>query len=601
MRLPQSSDTLRGLTKMQTGDAVKAGLTLREMLVSACQALGHSPDESVQALKYLEAEWLSEPAALAALSQEGWQELRLPLGLKDELRKQLGGFRGELKGLQPANPPRPEPKHVGLGHETLEPQLHLKASSPSVSRSRGVSIRPEVADLVVQARREFHKNGATTGHLARKLRDKRLAVDGAPFNVTRDTIPIVLREIGLELTPAQTGALWEAMDADGAGKISLNEFRLFFGLNERRQRAVRVLFGFLNTIGTGKITLADWRLRCDPTAQEARGRERPQDEVLLSHLEHLRQLCGGNQQVTVLYEDFERYYTKMSSNIESDVAFEEVLQRAWGLPETWLRADPWMFRNGHTPGAFAPPPSEALKGTIRPPPKSGEGLLRRLRAALGAGRRGSIEPYGGTLFRLFNPMRRVQDNPQAVMAKELTWRSGAEWQNHSQPPLGKVGPAAAVPRADFEAMLREILPTADAQDIASLFVLFQAPEIGEGMVDYSHFLDQIRKDAPKARQDAAKKLFYDIAGPAATELDLSSCTEQCTVPAGVRAAFGHQALVPLQEWLDFHDVVAVTGSESSDTVFEAQLRQAWGLTGLAAARSRPSAGYYRGQSSIQLG
>eukprot|EP00971_Amphidinium_carterae_P033826 666225-Amphidinium_carterae.2 len=61
---------------------------LHRCVVQACVTLGRS-DQVEPVMAYLQREWLTTVARLAGLTEAGWNELQLPVGLKEELKHNL--------------------------------------------------------------------------------------------------------------------------------------------------------------------------------------------------------------------------------------------------------------------------------------------------------------------------------------------------------------------------------------------------------------------------------------------------------------------------------------------------------------------------------
>lgn len=162
---------------------------------------------------------------------------------------------------------------------------------------------------------------------------------------------------------------------------------------------------------------------------------------------------------------------------------------------------------------------------------------------------------------------------------------------------GEEAPPALVPKEVFEAALLRLLPSMPPQDLATMTAVFK-DAVRSDCVDYRSFLEALQVSSP-ARQDCAARLFDDLVGTTgATTLELSG---DGRVPLGAKTVFGERS-VSLQNWLDFHNLVALAAGDTTDSVYEAQLRYLWGLRDLTQNRNLAMVpGYYQGMSRVHLG
>ncbi|CAE7897152.1 KBTBD7 [Symbiodinium necroappetens] len=147
----------------------------------------------------------------------------------------------------------------------------------------------------------------------------------------------------------------------------------------------------------------------------------------MGFLENFRRLVGGGVSGEVRYADFERYYEGLSVGIDSDEYFEELLRRAWDLPEGWLRhrlseEDEELpdglrpvdrqrlpsYHQHHHPsyldGARHSTPAQAGSG------RTGKRLLRALKRSLAQCCRGDATSlYSDMVIRTYCPIPRHHD------------------------------------------------------------------------------------------------------------------------------------------------------------------------------------------------
>lgn len=576
--------------------------TLHEAVVASCEYLGRPAAEAARIMRYLESEWLCDVVSLQGLSEDGWRDIRLPLGLKHELRRRI-----DLIGA-------PDVRY-GMPARINSVWAPPAWSAPQVSPG---AISTSKADGVIEkVQAEFRRRGR--GSFAGLGKRFRIMDDDRSGHIDYEEFMKAMAELNLPVSGTDLQLLWHELDKDGSGSASFDELVSLIGgrLSGRRQRAVKTLFSYLDMNKNGVIQVDDLKLRLDPAAiagKVAKYRAANSDEVMSDFLENFRKLVGGAVVGEVNYQEFERYYEGISASVDNDTYFEEVLRRAWCLPETWLGTggrqvsfaggegagpDIRMTRGGN-PGVVPSyhqhlKPSAvggALKGFVPNETKqgavhNGEALLRKLSFALAQSCRGNAENlYGDAVVQCYRPGSR--------------WRQAAN--------AGKSGTSAErtdvverpdiVTKADFEALVYLILPTMTSQDVATLCVIFQHPE-RKDCVYYREFLQLFGSNVTATRQASARRVFEDLSSGSA-ELDLASLK---FVPPGARFAFGERAKVSLGVWLGFHEVVAAAAGDMTDDTYESQLRYVWGLQSAAGVqRSRKVApGYYRGMSRIHLG
>ncbi|CAJ1412681.1 unnamed protein product, partial [Effrenium voratum] len=545
---------------------------VREAVLEACERMNRPVEESAKVLQYLEAEWLCDPWTLGSMSQEAWQQIKLPLGLKEFLRSRFRSD-GDAAALPAASPAGARlPFAMSLPPPSPSPSPAASPQSPSPWRERD-----PMEGLLERLHTEISRNGRSVQGMARRF--KRMDDDRNNYMDVGEFVK-AMNELSLNLSEAELQKLWHYLDRDGNGRVTMEQFLRIFKpkLSERRRSLVQQLFSYLDANRNGVIQVDDLKLRCDPGAmaegvQRARGWRPAPDQVLANFLENFRQVAGGAKAGEVRYPDFERYYEGLSAGIESDQYFQEVLLKAWDLPENFFQAG-GGGGIGSGGRSRVPPQHQHHNPTfLDSTQKHGHGhsrghtghrLLRSLRRSLAQCCRGGAQLlYGDIVTRTYQPGPRRGDD----------------------------GPPAQVPKDAFEAAVLRLLPSMEPSDLATLWAVFQDPVRGD-CVDYRSFLKHL--EAPShSRQDCAAQLFDELAAGRGV-LDLSDRP----LPAGARAAFGERS-VSRQNWLDFHGLVATAAGETSDSVYEAQLRYLWEKRAPHAHQSAP--GYYRGVSRVHLG
>ncbi|CAL1173770.1 unnamed protein product [Cladocopium goreaui] len=544
---------------------------VREAVLEACERMNRPVEESAKVLQYLESEWLCDPMTLGAMSEDAWKEVRLPLGLKEYLRLRFRSKADEA----PGSPPQ-------VVFQDTEP-----ARKPEASTEKSA-----VEVLLLRIQEKMGRENRTMKGMARRF--KRMDDDLDHYMEISEFVN-AMKEVNANLTDNELQMLWRYIDRDGNGRVTFEQFLRIFKpkLSERRRRAVKGLFDYLDANRNGVIQVDDLKLRCDPHAlaegmQKVRGVRMQPDEVLVNFMENFRRLVGGSVYGEVRYADFEKYYEGLSAGIDSDVYFEELLQKAWDLPSGFFQhlqvddmGDPQ--RAAGTPARVklyphhqhhGPTFLDGVHGSHERRPgqaKTGHRLLRTLRRSLAQCCRGNAaQLYGDLVVRTYmpQPSRRGEEAPPALVPKEV-----------------------------FEAALLRLLPSMPPQDLATMTAVFK-DAVRSDCVDYRSFLEALQVSSP-ARQDCAARLFDDLVGTTgATTLELSG---DGRVPLGAKTVFGERS-VSLQNWLDFHNLVALAAGDTTDSVYEAQLRYLWGLRDLTQNRNlAPVPGYYQGMSRVHLG
>merc|ERR1719223_340987 len=598
---------------------------LLECLRSSCLALGRAGDLQ-RVSSYLDEEWLRTTADLAGLSEAGWLELRLPIGLKEELKRLLPLRLGTGRRSAGAAWPDLRQKATADGSRLAQrPPSPIRQSHPHGSAARQSAqeadrcvsedesdLPPESNAILDRLRSEIKRRGSDTMQgLARRFR---VMDDDHSNRLNFEEFTSGLEDLHIGASKSDMETLWNKFDCDGSGLVSFDEVVALLrgGLNSRRRHAVHVLFKSLDVNGNGALQLDDLRMRYDPSVL-GEVRARPPDEVLMNFLKNLKVAMDIPEAVgDITLRDFERYYDKISASIDSDEYFEEVLRRAWGLPEGWVRA-------------FGSPVRHQRPVPSRPGPGSGNGILDKVRQALGRD-----VPYGPRIIEASKP------SSERWGGALLAARAAAKFRHAARSAQGTVAgvpsskPEAAqpsLPRGEFESLLRRLCPELAASDPAVLCALFgrsgDAGPSGDAGVDYARFLQELRRREAEAHRAVAGRLFEELAGAGAREIHLGKFGRR--VPDAVRDFFGEDAKVARGDWLLFHDTpaAAAVAAGSGPEAYEADLRRAWGMHAGPRSRSQPAhevnarrlhssdaaaeqkvrtrPAYYKGISTVQLG
>ncbi|CAK0876574.1 unnamed protein product [Prorocentrum cordatum] len=344
------------------------------MLREACAVMGRTEDDVGRIVALLEEEWLCDPRTLQGLSDGGWHQLRIPLGLKEELRRRVYSA-----------------KHAPAGHGKDGAEAGA-AFSAAISASKGAAA-PAAAgaqgkveppketpqeEILRLVREEFRLRAmaAQTGFRQadgglRGLAQRFLSMDDDNNKrISKHEFKKGISELRLsfELSAEDFENLWSALDEDGSGFASFDELVNLLGqtMTPRRRHAIRSLFQRLDRTGNGMIQLEDIKLRyLDGGCREE---DLPSDSDIFAGLENFRKNIGAGTPGVVRLADFEKYYDRLGRNIFSDDYFEDMLTRAWRLEEGWLKE-------------FGPPPRVAAQPPRPPRPQSA--AVEQPRAGMG--------------------------------------------------------------------------------------------------------------------------------------------------------------------------------------------------------------------------
>ncbi|KAF4654142.1 hypothetical protein FOL47_010118, partial [Perkinsus chesapeaki] len=79
---PTRAISLPDCARVPVGD-----MSGEDLVKRACQRLGKSREEEATWSQYLKDQWLDGRGSLASLSESDWDKLRMPIGLRAELKK----------------------------------------------------------------------------------------------------------------------------------------------------------------------------------------------------------------------------------------------------------------------------------------------------------------------------------------------------------------------------------------------------------------------------------------------------------------------------------------------------------------------------------
>ena len=187
-----------------------------------------------------------------------------------------------------------------------------------------------VQQVLQRIRSEFAKRGASS---IRGIGIAYREMDNFDGNKKIDAGELFegLNERGIAVTKAEVDALMNVFDTDHSGGISFDEFLvgLKSGLNATRQAIVDKAFAKFDRDGSGVITAADMRGVYNASRHpKVRSGEMTEEQVFTEFLSRFGDKDGDGK---VTKAEWDEYYTEISSSIDNDQHFVEMMQQAWKL------------------------------------------------------------------------------------------------------------------------------------------------------------------------------------------------------------------------------------------------------------------------------
>lgn len=142
-----------------------------------------------------------------------------------------------------------------------------------------------------------------------------------------------VKDYGLESNEAGIKTLFDQFDADGDGLLSFGEFlaSLRGQLNDSRLKVVKVAFSKADKNGDGVVNMQDLKRSMDPREHpKFKSGEWDEKQVFTEFLNRYEP-DAATRDGTVTEEEFIKYYTGVSANLDSDAHFELLLRQAWKI------------------------------------------------------------------------------------------------------------------------------------------------------------------------------------------------------------------------------------------------------------------------------
>lgn len=217
--------------------------------------------------------------------------------------------------------------------KTVEPPADQPARADDFQTLRLRSLPENVKAILLQIRDAFvERCGGVLG--AFKLLGRRFRImddDGNRF-LSRAEFVKSVADVGLKLTDSQINDVIAAMDVDGNGSISYEEFLSVVRgpMNARRKLVVHEAFQKIDLDRDGFVTLAELRTKYDTKNHPKVRRGEMTEEDVLRDFSASWDVHDKNGKIT--FAEFCDYFNAVSASIDNDEYFEMMVRTAWKLP-----------------------------------------------------------------------------------------------------------------------------------------------------------------------------------------------------------------------------------------------------------------------------
>lgn len=185
-------------------------------------------------------------------------------------------------------------------------------------------------DVLNVLREQLNKRGSKTiRNLGRTFR----ALDSFDGNrkVDRNEFAVGLRENGVTLSTSELSALFDYFDKDKDGNVCFDEFLVGVrgSPNSRRQALIDKAFLKFDRDGNGYVDANDLRgvYNCSHHPKVQRG-EMTEDQAFR---EFLQSFNDRNRDGRITKDEWDEYYAAVSSSIDNDDHFVQLMKTAWKL------------------------------------------------------------------------------------------------------------------------------------------------------------------------------------------------------------------------------------------------------------------------------
>ena len=439
-----------------------------------------------------------------------------------------------------------------------------------------------------------------------------------------------MHDYGTGLAERDVQTLFHGFDRNRDGTVDYDEFLRFIRgpLNAKRQHLVDQAWNIIDRDGSGQLDINDLKGRYDgsrhPDVLEGKKTEA---EVLGEFLEtfedHHVTMTGGVHDQVVTKDEWNEYYTNVSSSIDRDDYFELMMNNAWklnGVPKTYGTG--WASQNAGVP---AQPSGGYHYGGARPYSAQSTSLRGGVTQETHNWHPTSDAPYARASQTIGAPTTYAQTNPinyshvagvAVPTDKPITDTKREAVLDAFRQTIAKRGArgifgiarnfriidddnSKTLSRTEFDKALNDFRVPLGAEDRAILFDSFDFNKNGD--IDYDEFLRGIAGPLNSFRQSFVDKAFaiLDKDGSGVVDIDdirgVYNAKKHPDVISGkiteddalmtfldtfeshylMRHGGSHDHRITKDEWNEYY--TWISSSCPNDQYFELMMTNAWNL------------------------
>lgn len=236
------------------------------------------------------------------------------------------GSRTSSANRSPNMPGTPKPEMV----TTVKFPIAAANSRAQANRAP-TPVEVDFSDLVVAKFREIVLQRGGSSGIRSLGRIFRIMDNDGNRKLSPQELQSGLNDYGLSMNMKDLSLLLVAIDKDGTGAVSFDEFMLAVRgvVNSRRQQLIGLAFDVLDSTGDGQIQVDDLVGKFDTRGHPDVMNGTLTEEHALSQF--LSQFDGVDQNGIVTRAEFLDYYRNVSASIDDDDYFELMIRNAWHL------------------------------------------------------------------------------------------------------------------------------------------------------------------------------------------------------------------------------------------------------------------------------